>query len=143
MSDLNCYIATFNCGRNLVDVDYFASNFFNGLKTNLPPDLVVLSLEEIAPIGYSFLGGSFLVPYFVRLTTAIQVAASKSFETEVQYDSVVVRNVGMTALMVFAKSSIQERIRRIETAGVGIGLWEMGNKGLVVINGSVHARSQC
>ena len=68
MSDLNCYITTFNCGRELVDVDYFANNLFNGAKTDLPPDFIVLCLQEIAPIGYSFLGGSLLAPYFARIT---------------------------------------------------------------------------
>ena len=129
MTDLNCYVTTFNCGRTLIDVDHFAANFFNGLTTNLPPDLVVLALEEIAPIGYSFLGGSYLAPYFTRLTTAIHVAASRRFERENEYESVIVRNVGMTAIMLFARNSIQEQIRWIETAGVGVGVWDMGNKG--------------
>ena len=129
MADLNCYIATFNCGRTPVNVDYFAAHFFDGLKTNLPPDLLILSLEEIAPIGYSFLGGSFLTPYFTRLTTAIHVAAAKRFESENEYESVLVRNIGMTAIMIFAKSSMYEHIRWIETAGVGVGAWDMGNKG--------------
>lgn len=129
MTDLNCYIATFNCGRKLIDVDYFANNFFAALTTNLPPDLVVLALEEIAPIGYSFLGGSFLAPYFSRFTVAIHAAAAKRFEIEDEYRTTIVRNVGLTAVMVFSKSSIQDRIRWIETAGVGVGVWDMGNKG--------------
>lgn len=127
--DLNCYIATFNCGRKLIDVDYFATNFFAALTTNLPPDLIVLALEEIAPIGYSFLGGSYLAPYFSRFTTAINAAAGKSFETENEYETTIVRNVGLTAVMVFSKSSVQDRLRWIETAGVGVGAWDIGNKG--------------
>ena len=129
MTELNCYIATFNCGRTLVNVDHFAANFFNGLKTNLPPDLVVLALQEVAPIGYSFLGGSFLAPYFVRFSTAVHLATTRRFEGESEYGTVSVRNVGMTAIMIFAKGDVQERIKRIDTAGVGVGLWEMGNKG--------------
>ena len=131
MTDVNCYITTFNCGRTLLDVDHFASNFFNGLKSTLPPDLIVLALEEIAPIGYSFLGGSLLVPYFSHFTKAVNLAAFQRLERNNEYNNVLARNVGMTAIMVFARAEVEERIRWIETAGVGCGLWEMGNKGAV------------
>ena len=132
MADLNCYIATFNCGRAPVNIDHFAANLFNCLKTNVPPELVVLSLQEIAPIGYGFLGGSLLTPYLSRFATAVNDAAVQQFESgNGEYGTVTVQNVGMTAIMVFARSSFKERIRWIERAGVGVGLWEMGNKGAV------------
>ena len=135
MADLNISTTTFNCGRALIDVDHFAANLFNGLTSNLPPDLVVLSLQEIAPLGYSFLGGSLPTPYLERFTGAVNLAAAKAF-TEAGpdggqdgYESVMVRNVGMTAILVFARPVIEHRIRWVETAGVGVGHWEMGNKG--------------
>ncbi|KAF2485109.1 putative inositol 5-phosphatase [Neohortaea acidophila] len=131
MAELNCYLMTFNCGRTLVDTNFFAAHFFHGLQTNLPPDFIVLCLEEIAPIAQSFLGGSFLTPYFTRLTTTIHVAAAQRFELEDEYVRVLVRNVGMTALMVFARKSVVEKIQWMETAGVGVGVWDMGNKGAV------------
>lgn len=37
----------------------------------------------------------------------------------------------MTGIMVFGLSRELEKIRDVETAGVGVGLWEMGNKGAV------------
>jgi hypothetical protein len=131
MGDLSCYFTTFNCGRTLVDVDYFATHLFNGLKTNLPPDLVVLSLQEIAPLGYSFLGGSLLAPYLTRFMKAVNVATSKHFEAAGDYREVIIRNVGMTAIMLLARPEIVASVRWIETAGVGTGVWEMGNKGAV------------
>ncbi|KAK3715160.1 hypothetical protein LTR37_007370 [Vermiconidia calcicola] len=132
MADLNCYITTFNCGRSLIDVDYFAANLFNGLQTNLPPDLVVLSLQEIAPIGYSFLGGSMLTPYLTRFTRAVNLAAALRTD-DFEYKSVAVGNLGMTAIMVFATADVAQRIRWIETAGVGVGLLEMGNKAAIAV----------
>ena len=81
MSNLNCYVATFNCGRSLLDVDHFAASFFDGIKSQLPPDLVVLALEEIAPIAYSFLGGEWLDPYFARFFTSVNDAASLKFDS--------------------------------------------------------------
>ena len=133
MSDLNCYIATFNCGRTLVDIDHFAASFFAGLKTNLPPDLVVLALEEIAPIAYSFLGGSWMVPYFTRFVEAVNTAASLRFEEGVTYENVTAKALGMTGILVLARPEIYEQIRWIKTAGIGVGdhsgIVGLGNKG--------------
>lgn len=131
MADLSLYTTTFNCGRTLLDTDFFAANLFNALTTNLPPDLVVLSLQEIAPLGYSFLGGSLLAPYFSRFGDAVRIAANKKFGADVEYETVVVRNVGLTGLMLFARQDVAQRISWMKTAGVGVGVWEMGNKGAV------------
>lgn len=133
MAELNCYVATFNCGRTLVDVDHFAASFFDGLKTSLPPDLVVLALEEIAPIAYSFLGGDWLQPYFARFFEAVNGAAALKFENEVTYDNVIAKSLGMTGILVLARPETHEQIRWIKTAGVGVGdfagVEHLGNKG--------------
>ncbi|KAK4544742.1 hypothetical protein LTR36_003991 [Oleoguttula mirabilis] len=131
MADLNCYITTFNCGRSLINVDYFAANLFHGLKTELPPDFIVLCLQEIAPIGQSFVGGSLLTPYFARFMQAVADATARQFGKDSRYNTVVTRNVGMTGIMVFARHELAGKIRSTETAGVGVGVWEMGNKGAV------------
>jgi hypothetical protein len=124
---------TFNCGRTLVDVDHFAASFFDGLKTNLPPDLVVLALEEIAPIAYSFLGGSWMVPYFTRFIEAVNTAASLGFEDGVTYENVTAKALGMTGILILARPEVYEQIRWIKTAGVGVGdhsgIVGLGNKG--------------
>ncbi|TKA75905.1 hypothetical protein B0A55_07205 [Friedmanniomyces simplex] len=141
--DLNSYITTFNCGRKLIDVDYFSANLYNGLKTDLPPDLIVLCLQEIAPLGYSFLGGSLLAPYLARFTEAISLATTRKFagnDTEKDYVSVMARNVGLTGIMVFAKHHLAHRVRWVQTGGVGVGQWfEMGNKGAVGVRLGLHS----
>ena len=131
MADLSIYAATFNCGRELIKTDFFAAKLFNALRTNLPPDLVVLSLQEIAPLGYAFLGGSSLLPYFSRFGDAVRVAAEQKFGQDVGYETVVVRNVGLTGIMLFARQDIVERVLWMRTAGVGVGVQEMGHKGAV------------
>ena len=131
MSTLSLYTTTFNCGRTPLSTDFFAANLFDALATNLPPDLVVLSLQEIAPLGYSFLGGSLLAPYFSRFGDAVRIAAQEKFGAEVEYETVVVRNVGLTGLMLFARPEVAQKIVWMKTAGVGVGVWEMGNKGAV------------
>jgi hypothetical protein len=130
MSNLTAHITTFNCGRALPSTSHLANELFSK-STALPPDLIVLCLQEIAPIGYAFLGGSFLAPYFSQISTIVHHAVSKRFESTVDYTPLLVRNAGMTALMVFAKSDVKDKIRWIETAGVGVGMYEMGNKGAV------------
>ncbi|KAI7505182.1 DNase I-like protein [Hortaea werneckii] len=145
MADLNVYLTTFNCGRKPVNVDYFSHFLFDGLsKSNpLPPDLLVLSLQEIAPIAYGFLGGTLLTPYFTRFTQAVADAARNTFSSQnVSYHEPLVRNAGMTAIMVFAREEIWHRIQQVESAGVGVGLWEMGNKGAVGVRLSVRGAGE-
>ncbi len=122
MSSLNIYVLTFNCGRALIQPKVFAPHLLDATSTN--PDLLVLCLQEIAPIGYAFLGGSFLSPYFNALRAAVKLVHNG-------YVNVIARNVGLTALMVFAKEDVASNIRWLQTAGVGVGYSEMGNKGAV------------
>jgi hypothetical protein len=130
MSNLTAHITTFNCAREFPSTSHLSNELFAN-SSPLPPDLIVLCLQEIAPIGYAFLGGSFLAPYFSKFSTIIRDAVSKRFGSNADYTPLLVRNVGLTALMVFAKSDVKEKIRWIETAGVGVGMCEMGNKGAV------------
>lgn len=130
MSTLTAHITTFNCGRELASTSHLANEMFSD-SPSVSPDLIVLCLQEIAPIGYAFLGGSFLAPYFSRFSTIVQHAVSKHFGSSTDYVPLLARNEGLTALMVFARSDVKDNIRWIETAGVGVGMYEMGNKGAV------------
>lgn len=132
MDDVSVYIVTFNCGREFIDVEAFASQLFDGLSHPILPDLVVLALQEIAPVGHSLIGGSFLVPYFTKFHTAVQKAARKvvsEYDDVSMYTAIAVKNTGMTGIMVFARDP--DMIQDLETGGVGFGLSEMGDKGAV------------
>ena len=133
MAPLELYILTFNCARNLISPHVLGPHLFDALPKAKPlPDLIALSLQEVAPIAYSFLGGSLLTPYLDRIGHALRAAVKcREAEAEVHYQLVVARNVGLTALVVFAKPDVVKRVRWLQTAGVGVGLWEMGNKGAV------------
>lgn len=132
MADLTCHVTTFNAGREDIHIDYFASSLYATFKSGaLPPDLIVLALQEIAPIGFSFLGGSLLAPYFSRFAEAVYRATQWKYGTDADYEHVLTRNAGMTAILVFARRGVKSSIQWIEEAGVGVGLWEMGNKGAV------------
>jgi hypothetical protein len=117
-----------------VDIDYFASSLYSSLKSQAgAPDLIVLSLQELAPLGFSFLGGTFLKVYFEALSLTVLRSLSWRFESEMDWENVVANHLGMTAIMVFARKSIKEQIRWIEEAGTGFGVQEMGNKGAVAV----------
>jgi hypothetical protein len=129
MSHLGVLTVTFNCGRERVKPSIFARHLLSAVDKSEPPDLIILCLQEIAPVSYSFLGGSYLLPYYHSLRHAVHLAAA-SLEGA-RYINVVVRNVGMTAIMAFALEEQVGRIKRVRTAGVGVGMREMGNKGAV------------
>ncbi|RMD40664.1 hypothetical protein DV735_g4488, partial [Chaetothyriales sp. CBS 134920] len=122
MSSLSTYVVTFNCGRELIKPAVFATHLFDVASS--PPDLVVLCLQEIAPIGYAFLARSLLSPYYNAFRDAVKLADGA-------YVDVVAENVGLTAIMVFARAEIASNIKSLQTAGVGVGFAETGNKGAV------------
>ncbi|KAF2114059.1 Endonuclease/exonuclease/phosphatase [Lophiotrema nucula] len=136
------YLLTFNCARNLVNPETLAPPLFDALPSDAPvPDILAISLQEIAPIAYSFLGGSFLTPYYDQLTATVQLAAKLRSHGNETLEHVATRSLGMTALMLFAKPQVAERIQWIQSAGAGVGVWNMGNKGAVAMRIGVSSRS--
>lgn len=141
MESLNLYILTFNCARNLIEVDTFASHLFDSLSSpdtgqqglGMAPELVVLSLQEMAPIAYAFLGGSFLASYFDSFRRAVDLAVAERWADTVRYVEIATDNCGMTGIMIFARSDIESRISGVERAEVGLGFLQIGNKGAMGI----------
>jgi len=128
------YLLTFNAARELVDPQCLAPAFFDALPKGAPlPDIVAISLQEVAPIAYAFLGGSYLKPYFDRVTTTVQLAADRHSDGSESLEHIATRSLGMTALMLFAKPKALERLQWIQSAGAGVGFADMGNKGAVAM----------
>ncbi|KAF2196354.1 DNase I-like protein [Delitschia confertaspora ATCC 74209] len=144
MSFFELYLVTFNCARELIDPSTFAPNLFSALPSSSQdiPDIFAISLQEIAPIAYSFLGGSYLTPYFDRITSTVQLAAKIRTNEQATLEHVVTRSLGMTAIMVFAKPEFAQRVQWIQSAAAGVGLWNMGNKGAVGVRIGLSIDSQ-
>ncbi|PSK60628.1 hypothetical protein B9Z65_778 [Elsinoe australis] len=143
MSDLDCCVVTFNCARELIDTSFFARSLHDAISTSGgPPDLLVLALQEIAPIAYSFIGGPYLTPYFSRFEDAVDQFMDIWRGTTIRYELVQTLNVGMTGLMVFAQPDITRNFTRIETASVRVGDYELGNKGAAGIRIGYRPSSQ-
>lgn len=131
---LDLYLLTFNCARTLVDPQSLAPSFFNAIPEDAHvPDIVAISLQELSPIAYSFLGGSYLKPYFDRITTTVRLAADLHSNGHEELEHVATRSLGMTGLMIFAKPNLVKRIQWIQSAGAGVGFANMGNKGAVAM----------
>lgn len=129
MSSLEAYLLTFNCGRTQLQPDIFAQHLWDGLASaDVNPEILVLCLQEIAPIGYSFLGGSFLTPYFNGFRQAVKLASK-----DTSYVNLVTRNVGMTGIMIFVREDAVSHLEWLQTAGVGVGVQGMGNKGAAAV----------
>ncbi|XP_044721586.1 endonuclease/Exonuclease/phosphatase family domain-containing protein [Hirsutella rhossiliensis] len=126
-STLDLLVLTFNCAKNLISPGIFASHLQSAFAQNATglPDLVVLSLQEIAPLSQAFIGDYFLNPYFARFDEAVNLAAIR----DRQYKLIKAHNVGYTAIMLFAKDPA--RLRDLREAEVGFGAADMGNKGAV------------
>ena len=130
MSHIKTYTITFNCGRQEASPSVFASHLFSALEnTQQAPELLILCLQEVAPLANSFLGGLHLQRYLVKYKNAVDIAASAL--DGASYVNIVSRNIGMTAIMVFVLRGQTKRVTSLETAEVGVGWWEMGNKGAV------------
>ncbi|KAL8855732.1 MAG: hypothetical protein Q9178_007653 [Gyalolechia marmorata] len=129
MEALNVLAITFNCARQLLQPDIFARRLSKELLGSPPPDIILLSLQEVAPIAYSFLGGSYLAHYLERFHHAIYLAGKALGGAK--YVQITTGNVGLTACMVFSLEEQRDNIQWVETGGVGVGLQEMGNKGAV------------
>jgi hypothetical protein len=133
MDALGVYVLTFNCAKNVINVDSFADHFFDALPASgagsSAPDLIFLSLQEIAPIAYSFLGGSLLLPYFNAFRRAVQKASAQKWNQH--YVNFLTDHTGMTGLMLFARDDTLRKIAWKDTAHVGFGFQQMGNKGAV------------
>ncbi|KAF2454149.1 Endonuclease/exonuclease/phosphatase [Lineolata rhizophorae] len=156
---LTAYVLTFNCARNPVSPAHLSRNFFVALPASIPadlaahrpassasgsglgasasnslplllPDLVAVSLQEIAPIAAAFLGGRHLKPYYDAVGTSLHEFART--EDGELYELLAAHNVGMTALLVFVRAgAAAAKVRWVQTAEVGVGLWGMGNKGAI------------
>ncbi|RSL56887.1 hypothetical protein CEP54_008584 [Fusarium duplospermum] len=141
-SSLDLLYLTFNCAKNLLDVPVFATHVQTALRQNATtlPDIVVLSLQEVAPLAYCFIGGYFLNPYLVRYEEAVNTAARRHIHDgspspngagtpTKPYNLLRANNVGYTAILLFARDP--SRLKNIQEAEVGFGAAEMGNKGAV------------
>ncbi|KAI2617060.1 DNase I-like protein [Hypoxylon sp. NC1633] len=136
---LDVFILTFNAAKHQINVPVFARHLYDAFGQNAStlPELVVISVQEMAPLTQAFIGSYMLNPYFQRYESAVNIAAIKFAAAEEHqhpskdppYTLVSKRNVGMTGIMLFAREPAA--VRNLQAAEVGFGTGDMANKGAV------------
>ncbi|KAB8975992.1 hypothetical protein FH972_026871 [Carpinus fangiana] len=126
MAALKTSIVTFNCGKASIEPDELAAHLLSGKDL---PDLLVLSLQEIAPLAHAFLTGSFIHPFLRRAWKAVKIAAADRAD----YEYVFARNVGTTAILLFAVPETRARIHSLEFGGTAAGDHDLSNKGAAAV----------
>ncbi|KAI2637593.1 DNase I-like protein [Hypomontagnella submonticulosa] len=145
---LDVFILTFNAAKRQISIPAFARHLYNAFGQNASdlPELVVISLQEMAPIAQAFIGSYMLSPYFQRYESAVNLAATKfaskqdpqNRSKDSPYTLVSTRNVGMTGIMLFARNPTA--VEGLQAAEVGFGAGDMANKGAVGIR--MHYRKE-
>ncbi|KAI1462919.1 DNase I-like protein [Daldinia caldariorum] len=136
---LDVFILTFNAAKRQIHAPVFARHLYNAFGQNASrlPELVVISLQEMAPSAQAFIGSYMLNPYFQRYESAVNLAAAK-FAAEVErqnlpkdhpYTLVTMRNVGMTGILLFARDP--DMVKHLRATEIGFGAGGMANKGAV------------
>lgn len=129
-SPLNLYLFTYNCALLPIVPAALSTVFFRGLADGSPsPDLVVVSLQELAEPSIALLGSRYLEPSFQRAISAVQDAAKRDLNES--YSLVGQHSIGMTGMVVLAKDP--ERVVNVRYAEKGTSKWEMGIKGGVAL----------
>ncbi|KAI0886124.1 DNase I-like protein [Annulohypoxylon maeteangense] len=139
ISNLDVFILTFNAAKREIDIPVFARHLYNAFGQNASslPELLAISLQEMAPLAQAFIGSYVLNPYFQRYESAVNTAAAMFIAREERqsrpvdnpYTLITTRNVGMTGILLFAREL--EAVQGLRTAEVGFGAGDMANKGAV------------
>jgi hypothetical protein len=122
-SGLSVHVTTFNCANNPHPRPPIA-------LPELPPDLLVLGLQELAPSHIAFLNLPVVENIYLRGLESVPDIARKQYGIE--YEKVRVVRVGQTALAVW--SSLGSRLKKVQTAWAGCGLLGLlANKGAAAV----------
>ena len=129
VSGVSVHVTTFNCANEPHPRPPIALPL-------LPPDLLVLGLQELAPSHIAFLNLPVVDNTYLRGLESVPDIARKQYGIE--YEKVRVVRVGQTALAVW--SSLGSRLKRVQTAWAGCGLLGLlANKGAAAVRLTVSA----
>lgn len=127
-SQLTLYLLTLNCARLLQQPPLLSRSLAPTLPTT-PPTLLLVSLQELAPLSPSFLGGTYITPYIASFADGIAAATNSIYG--LSYELLGFYNVGQTAVVAFLHPLASDDVDGLQWAGVGLGVGGMGNKGAV------------
>ncbi|KAI8951611.1 DNase I-like protein [Xylaria longipes] len=146
---LDVFILTFNAGKEQINPYVFATHLRNAFAQNSTslPELVVICLQEMAPLAQSFIGSYMIDPFFQSYASAVHIAAAghvapkpaqsqeanqEGYQDEPEdspYTLVTTRHVGMTGIMLFSLDPCA--LQNLKSTEVSFGAGDMANKGAV------------
>ncbi|KAI0201793.1 Endonuclease/exonuclease/phosphatase [Astrocystis sublimbata] len=130
-SPVDVFILTFNAAKQKINPRAFAWHLRHAFAQGADglPELVVICLQEMAPLANSFIGSYMINPFFEAYVSAIHIAAGPLLVPGSRYTHVITRHVGMTGIMLFALDP--SALSEVTPAEVSFGAGDMANKGAV------------
>lgn len=119
------YLLTLNCARALQTPFQLAASLARTLPS-IPPHVLVLSIQELAPLSPAFLSGLHITAYTRPLQEAITIATERAYGAA--YTPLITHAVGFTTILLFTHPTTS--IQSLLTAGTGLGFAGiLANKG--------------
>lgn len=116
---ISVHVTTFNCANSPHPQPPIALPI-------LPPDLLVLGLQELAPSNIAFMNLAVIEEVYLKGLQSIADTARKQYGIPFEFVKLV--RVGQTALAIW--SSLGTRLKKVQTAWAGCGLLGLlSNKG--------------
>ncbi|KAI0424293.1 Endonuclease/exonuclease/phosphatase [Xylaria sp. FL1042] len=160
-ASVDVFILTFNAGKAQINDSIFALHLRNAFAKNATalPEILVICLQEMAPLEHSFIGSYMINPYFESWVSAVNLAAGSpvagpgrgededpyhehayrdehhdGFQVtprheDPSYTLVTTRNVGMTGILLFARDP--GALQDLKSTEISFGAGDMANKGAV------------
>ncbi|KAI5856448.1 Endonuclease/exonuclease/phosphatase [Tricharina praecox] len=137
---LTLYLLTLNCALLPQPPTHLSAAITPTLPT-LPPALLLLSLQELAPISASFVGGPRLTQPITALSSAVSAATRSVYGAEAEFELLGWCHVGPTALLAFTPTHSAAAVADVRWASTGLGVGlsvggagvGLGNKGAVAV----------
>ena len=130
-SDLSIHLTTFNCAA-------LPHPRFPISLPELPPDLLVLGLQELTPPAIAFLNRAVIDDEYLKGVKSVTEIARKQYGKD--YEVATIVRIGPTALIVW--SALGSRLKKVKTASAACGLFGiLSNKGAVAARLTVSDRT--
>lgn len=135
MSQLECCFLTFNCNSTPIDSTYVAQGLSHILASHdTRPDLIFITLQELAAIPDALLGGFMVAPYLDKVKSAVDAIVPRTpHPSPSRYEHVETSIMNFVVGMLFALPTVAPNISALETAQARVGEQSYGNKAAVAI----------
>lgn len=139
-SSLSVYVVTWNInGFKPSNLDLLEQGFFN-FENYGNPDFIAIGLQEVVNLNVK----NIMNTNNEKLTSLWENIIHSNLNKIDQYYIVATKDLMGCCLLLFAKSSVKDKIKKIDTDTISLGLaGKLGNKGAVLIKLEIEDSSIC